>query len=246
MATPSQNNGATNRPRVLFVSHETTLSGAPESKLVHLAGWLQNAAGTWILVATPDHGPISKCSAAAGVPTIVEPTLLSDLTHAWLRERCAEFDVVVANTIASWPAIRAAHLEKKPALWYLHETLVAVRLIRAIPEMASALTMADLLITPTRQTARIYQGLTEAPIEVVPYGIPRPPVLSSSESERIGFLTLGSFEPRKGQDVLAEAISKMDGAAREHCAFGMAGRAFWTTEFYDGLKWRWLTSSGSS
>jgi glycosyltransferase involved in cell wall biosynthesis len=233
VAKPSQNNGATNRPRVLFVSHETTLSGAP-IQLVHLAGWLQNA-GWNILVATPDQGPISDMLATAGVPTIVEPTLLSDLTHAWLRERCAEFDVVVANTIASWPAIRAAHLEEKPALWYLHETLVAVRLIRAIPEMASALTMVDLLVTPTRQTARIYEGLTEAPIEVVPYGIPRPPVLSSSESERIRFLTLGSFEPRKGQDVLAEAISKMDGAALERCAFRMAGRVL-DDEFYDELK----------
>src|SRR5438067_1889446 len=220
MAT--QNNGATKRPRVLFVSHETTLSGAP-IQLVHLAGWLQER-GWKILVATPDHGPISDMLTGAGVPAVVEPTLLTDLTHAWLRERSKEFDVVVGNTIASWPAIRAAHLEGKPALWYLHETLVAVRLIRAIPEMASALTMADLLVTPTRQTARIYEGLTEVPIEIVPYGIPRPPVLASSGSERVRFLTLGSFEPRKGQDVLAEAIAKMDGATRERCRFKMAGR----------------------
>ena len=233
MATPSQNNGATNRPRVLFVSHETTLSGAP-IQLVHLAGWLHER-GWKILVATPDEGPITEMLAVAGVPTVVEPTLLTDLTHAWLRERCQEFDVVVANTIASWPAIRAAHLEGKSALWYLHETLVAVRLIRAIPEMASALTMADLLVTPTRQTARIYEGLTDKPIEVVPYGIPRPPVLSSSKSDRIRFLTLGSFEPRKGQDVLAEAISKMDVAARERCAFKMAGRVL-DDAFYDELK----------
>jgi glycosyltransferase involved in cell wall biosynthesis len=209
------------------------LSGAP-IQLVHLAGWLHER--NWkILVATPDHGPISEMLGAAGVPTVKEPTLLTDLTHAWLCERCQEFDVVVANTIASWPAIRAAHLEGKPALWYLHETLVAVRLIRAIPEMASALTMADLLVTPTQQTARIYEGLTEAPIEIVPYGIPRPPVLSSSRSERMRFLTLGSFEPRKGQDVLAEAISKMDGVTRERCSFKMAGRVL-DDAFYDELK----------
>jgi glycosyltransferase involved in cell wall biosynthesis len=222
VATRAQNNGATNRPRVLFVSHETTLSGAP-IQLVHLAGWLQQR-GWEMLVATPDHGPISEMLATARVPTVAESTLLTDLTHTWLRDRCREFDVVVANTIASWPAIRAADLEGKPALWYLHETLVAVRLIRAIPEMASALTMADLLVTPTRQTARIYEGLTEAPIEIVPYGIPRPPALSSDESERLRFLTLGSFEPRKGQDVLADAIAKLDIATRERCSFKMAGR----------------------
>jgi glycosyltransferase involved in cell wall biosynthesis len=228
-----QNNGAEKRPRILFVSHETTLSGAP-IQLVHLAGWLQEQ-GWDILVATPDHGPISEMLAIAGVPTVVESTLLTDLTHAWLREHSREFDAIVANTIASWPAIRAAHIEDKPSLWYLHETLVAIRLIRAIPEMASALTMADLLVTPTRQTARIYEGLTEAQIEIVPYGIPRPRVTAPVKSERTRFLTLGSFEPRKGQDVLAEAIAKLDTATRVRCSFKMAGRVL-DEAFYDELR----------
>jgi glycosyltransferase involved in cell wall biosynthesis len=228
-----EHNGAANRPRVLFVSHETTLSGAP-IQLVHLAGWLQDRGWT-ILVATPDSGPILEMLAARAVPTIVEPTLLTDLTHAWLRERCREFDVVVANTIASWPAVRAANLEEKPVLWYLHETLVAVRLIRAIPEMASALTVADLLVTPTRQTARIYQGLTEAPIKVVPYGIPRPEKISSAPGRQMRFLTLGSFEPRKGQDILAKAIGKLDAATRARCRFRMAGRIL-DEQFYFELQ----------
>jgi glycosyltransferase involved in cell wall biosynthesis/GT2 family glycosyltransferase len=228
-----QNNGTTDRPRVLFVSHETTLSGAP-IQLVHLAGWLRDH-GWSVLVASPDQGPISEMLAARGVPTIAESTLLTDLTHSWLRARCREFDVVVANTIASWPAIRAAHHERKPALWYLHETLVAVRLIRAIPEMASALTMADLLITPTQQTARIYQGLTEAPIEVVPYGIPRPSAVSAPLSEQLRFLTLGSFETRKGQDVLADAIDRVDQRTRARCRFKMAGRVL-DEGFYGELK----------
>ena len=38
-------NGVTNRRRVLFVSHETTLSGAP-IQLVHLTGWLQERGWT--------------------------------------------------------------------------------------------------------------------------------------------------------------------------------------------------------
>ncbi|HEX4630510.1 MAG TPA: glycosyltransferase [Chthoniobacterales bacterium] len=227
------NNGTTSRPRVLFVSHETTLSGAP-IQLVHLASWLQEH-GWDILVATPDYGPISDMLIARRVPTVVETTLLTDLAHVWLREQCRRFDVIVANTIASWPAIRAARQERKPSLWYLHETLVAIRLIRAIPEMASALTMADLLVTPTRQTARIYRGLTEAPIEVVPYGIPRPQTVSSEPGEQMRFLTLASFEPRKGQDVLAEAIRKLDATVRERCQFKMAGRAL-DEEFYAELQ----------
>ena len=227
--------GAAARPRVLFVSHETTLSGAP-IQLVHLARWLREA-GWNISVATPDEGPISEMLAAAGVATLVEPTLLTDLAHARLRTLCRDFDVIVANTIASWPAIRAAHLEGRPALWYLHETLVAVRLLRLIPEMGEALRMADLLITPTRQTARIYEGLTTAPIEVVPYGIPRPPTLARNDTETTRFITIGSFEPRKGQDVLLNAIAKLDAATRALCIFKMAGRVL-DEAFYRELQTR--------
>jgi glycosyltransferase involved in cell wall biosynthesis len=233
VATRTQKNGAATGPRVLFVSHETTLSGAP-IQLVHLARWLHKT-GWDICVAMPDDGPISQMLTDAGVATAVEATLLTDLDHTWLRERCREFDVIVANTIASWPAVRAAHLEQRPVLWYLHETLVAVRLIQAIPEMRSALGMADLLVTPTQQTARIYEGLTEAPIEVVPYGIPRPPAHPRNHSERLRFLTLGSFEPRKGQDVLVEAIRKLDTATGARCVFKMAGRVL-DGAFYKALQ----------
>ena len=74
----------------------------------------------------------------------MEPTLLDrSRARLKLRELCRDYDVIVANTIASWPAVRAAHLEKRPVLWYLHETLVAVRLIRAISEIRPALQMAN-------------------------------------------------------------------------------------------------------
>src|SRR5205807_10628025 len=111
-------------------------------------------------------GPISDVLAADGVPFVIHPGLLEDTEK--LRELAAQHDVVVANTIISWAAVRAAYLEGKPVIWYLHETLVAVRLIRQIPEMGPTLELATLLVTPTKQTARIYEGITHTPIEAVP------------------------------------------------------------------------------
>ncbi|HEX7516258.1 MAG TPA: glycosyltransferase [Chthoniobacterales bacterium] len=222
-------------PRVLFVSHETTLSGAP-IQLVHLARWLKKA-GWEVAVAAPDEGPISEMLARDGVTPLMEPTLLTDLQHAKLRELCRNYDVVVANTIVSWPAVRAAHLEKRPVLWYLHETLVAVRLMRAISEIRPAMQMANILVTPTRQTARVYEGLTLAPIEVVPYGIPKPPLIPHQKEDTTCFVTLGSFEPRKGQDVLLEAIHKLNADTRRRSSFKMAGRVL-DAEFFEKLKSR--------
>jgi len=220
-------------PRVLFVSHETTLSGAP-IQLVHLVRWLKNA-GWVVAVAVPDEGPISEMLVLDGIAVVTEPTLLTDLEHVKLRELCRDHDVIVANTIVSWPAVRAANLEERPVLWYLHETLVAVRLMRAISEIRPALQMANVLVTPTRQTARIYEGLTLAPIEVVPYGIPRPPVIPGPGNDSTCFVTLGSFEPRKGQDVLLEAIHKLDPEIRRRSSFKMAGRVL-DAEFFEKLR----------
>ena len=57
-------------PRVLFVSHETTLSGAP-IQLVHLVRWLKKA-GWEVAVVAPDEGPISEMLARDGIVTVME------------------------------------------------------------------------------------------------------------------------------------------------------------------------------
>jgi O-antigen biosynthesis protein len=211
------------RPKVLFVSHETTLTGAP-IQLLHLVRWLQKE-GWELLVVTPESGPISDLLAADGVPLIIHPGLLLEPGHAKLRELSAQCDIVVANTIISWAAVRAAHSEGKRVIWYLHETLVAVRLIRQIPEIGPTLELATLIVTPTRQTARILEGMTHTPIEVVPYGIPAVQVDGKgAAAARVTFVTAASLEPRKGQDILVAAIKELPAAIREAASFRVVGR----------------------
>jgi glycosyltransferase involved in cell wall biosynthesis len=224
VATAAQKTGPLReRPRVLFVSHETTLTGAP-IQLLHLVRWLQKE-GWDLAVVAPEPGPISDLLVADGIRVVIHPGLLEEPGHEKLRELSAPFDVVVANTIISWPAVRAAHLEGKPVIWYLHETLVAVRLIRQIAQMGPTLELATLLVTPTRQTARIFQGITRTPIEVVPYGIPLArPVAREDGDGPISFITAASVEPRKGQDILVEAIKALPAKIREAAIFKIVGR----------------------
>ena len=181
---------------VLFVSHETTLSGAP-MQLLHLVRWF-NREGWKVAFAAPEPGPISDLVAADGIEISFHPDLLEESSEPELRKLVARFDAVVANTIVSWRVVRAAHAEKKPVLWYLHETLVAVRLIREIPQMGTTLELANLLVTPTRQTARVFEGITHTPIEVVPYGIPDPVLRGGDASSGSGFSFCGlsSIESR--------------------------------------------------
>ena len=209
--------------RILLVSHETTLSGAP-IQLVDLAIRLQQS-GWQVVVAATEEGPIGKKLDFAGVKTVFEPELLLDPNLAALRRITKQSELVIANTIAAWQAVQAAHLEKVPVIWYLHETLVGRRLIEQISEIRQSLRLADMLVVPTRSTACVYEMWTNRPLEVVPYGIATPSVTPPVRNDGlISFVSLGTFERRKGQDVLVEAIGKLRPEIRARGTFKMAGR----------------------
>ncbi len=216
--------------RALFFAHETTWSGAPV-QLLHLVTWLKRS-GWDVAVAVPkpataESGPISLELAQAGVPTFPLVDLSQPPDFAELKTLCAPFDVVVANTLVMWAAVRAANEQGIPVLWYIHESLVAKQLIAQNPEIVPALGMADVLVMPTRRTAQLYALFTDRPIEVVPYGIPAaqiPPDLPPSDPALIRFLLLGTYEPRKGQDLFLEAIKQLRRSTQSRASFQMAGR----------------------
>ena len=216
--------------RALFFTHETTWSGAP-IQLLHLVRWLKRS-GWEVAVAvpkptTPESGPISGELTLAGVKTF--PVL--DLSHpadfAELKALCAGFDVVIANTLVMWTAVRSANGQGVPVLWYIHESLVAQHLIEMNPEIIPALGLADVLATPTRQTAQLYARFTDRSIQVVPYGIPAAriqPLVPSGDPMLTRFLLLGTYEPRKGQDLLLRAIEQLGPSTSSRASFQMAGR----------------------
>jgi len=225
---------STPRRHLLFVSHETTLSGAP-IQLLHFLPWLRDR-GWHVVFAAPEPGPISEMLEKEGITILLDETLLTDSDHTRLQKMVLGADVVIANTIVSWPAVRAAFRRRVPVIWYLHETLVANWLMGQIPEIQPTLRLADLLITPTERTVAIYRNLTKTRVAVVPYGIPVPARVSPKKGEGIcKFVTLGSFERRKGQDILLEAIERFNQSLPNLGSFKMAGRVL-ESAFFERLR----------
>jgi glycosyltransferase involved in cell wall biosynthesis len=214
---------STTHPRVLFFSHETTLSGAP-LQLLHLITRLNEQ--DWNAVfAAPELGPVAELLRQRGTRVELDGSFLVDPDRAKLRALAREFDVVVANTITCWPAVEAAHRENVPVLWYIHETLVAAQFIKQVWQISDALNTARLIVVPTSQTARVLNGATQTRIETVPYGIPDQSNFGSQpDGDLISFVALGSFEPRKGQDLLVDAIERLSRTTQARASFKLAGR----------------------
>lgn len=225
----------------MFFFHETTWSGAP-IQLLHLMTWLK--ARGWEIAAavpqgaTPEAGPIGACLANMGVEVFPVIDLSAPPDFAALRDLAQRFEVVVANTLVMWAAVRAAHEAGVASIWYIHESLVAQQLIEQNPEIQATLALAQLLVMPTRRTARLYAGYVNRSIEVVPYGIPASKAATVAiSSHQPTILLLGTYEARKGQDVFLEAIHQMPAALRGRARFQMAGRKL-DQAFFDKLAQR--------
>jgi glycosyltransferase involved in cell wall biosynthesis/GT2 family glycosyltransferase len=205
------------------------LSGAP-MQLLHYLRVLDR--DDWdVTFAAPAPGPISDSLASHDTQVVFDATFLTDLAHTALRRTVRDYDIVVANTIASWPAVRAARAARVPVIWYIHETRVGVWLMEQIAQIRPTLRDADLIVAPTRETARIYEPLSRGAIEVVPYGIPDRGQSAPPYGDGVRFLVLGSYEPRKGQDIMIDAVRRLPAEARERSRFTFVGRVL-DDDFY--------------
>ncbi len=219
--------------RLLIVSHEMTLSGAP-IQLAYLVQWLQHRGWKTVVVA-PEPGPLA--AKLEGIEIIYEPLLLIDPAYGALRRLAPQFDVVLANTIATWEAVQACRFEHVPVVWYIHETQVGAQLMQLIHMIEPSLGLADAVITPTFSTARVYAPFMRRQIDVIPYGIPAVNPGTPSSTGKLRFVVVATYESRKGQDLLIEAVRQLSAGTSARTLFQFAGRAL-DEPFYAALRER--------
>ena len=212
--------------RVLFVADEKTLSGAPLpwiylAESLHRQGWD-------IMLAAPASAPIVDLFHKAGIHVELDASLLADPLCQKLRGLVRECDVVVANTILSWPAVETAYRENVSVIWNLHETVLATGLITQYARARDALHLASVIVVPTWQRAHVLKGATQARIEIIPHGIPdRSDIETNAKVETVSFVALGDFQPSEGQDVLVDAIGRLDSTTRRKTSSSKSPAEYW-------------------
>ncbi|MGI9115587.1 MAG: glycosyltransferase [Chthoniobacterales bacterium] len=220
---------------VLFVSQDLSLSGAP-LLLLHLVEWCRDN-GIFSAVASPVDGPLRQRFVEADVPLIIDPLIARG--HESFGRLAAQFDVVVANTIKSVGAISAARQQLVPVAWWLHETKVGEHFMKRDARVGAALMFADLIFAPSEASLAIYRPHGDGKMRRLVSGIPdlraRVNNGASPDDGRVRFLMLGTVEPRKGQDILVEAIRRMNPKLAEHALFEVVGSGL-DAQFIDKIR----------
>ena len=208
---------------VLFVSHDLSSSGAP-ILLFHLVKWCKEH-GIFPVVIAPEGGALRERFREEAIVTIVDPLVATG--HESFRRFLRDFDCVVANTIRAWPAVRAAHEEAVPVMWWLHETLVGDHFLRKDQNLRASIPLADFIFTPAERTSAVYRPFTNRPIRRLRSGIPDIAMATERRSmnvDRLRFVLLGSLEPRKGQDIFVEALQQLPPDLQSRAEFKIVGR----------------------
>ena len=206
---------------VLLISHDLSGSGAP--RIVFEMARVLRDAGHFVVVASPADGVYRERLNAIGVPVIIDELLLRQ--HPSLERLAKNFDLVIANTVVTWPTIKLLG-EAVETYWYIHEISLLQNLLNIQPEIKDAFPLAK----------RVWVGSDHAAALVLPhrpdavilkYGVK--PLGDVKDELAIGRLPLsvslfGSYELRKGQDLAIAAFAALPPEYRSKLRLNLFGR----------------------
>ncbi len=192
------------RPKALLVSQDMSASGAP-GLLLEIARSL--VTGGWdVMVWSLAPGPMVDRFTANNIPVVVDGV-------RGLRQMvpllATSFDIAICNTAVTQAAVTtlAPHF---PTLWYLHEVSMLEALVPR-KTFRKALALSHLVWAGSELSARIVRE-HRADVQIVPYGlspIAAEPLEAFDPNVSVRLAVFGSYESRKGQDLLLDAYLRL-------------------------------------
>ena len=211
--------------RAVVLSHELTMTGAP-IVLVSAIPVLRSLGYEVVVLGPSDEGSL-PLFLEAGAAVV---TRRDCVTSSTLWELASSADFVLANTVVEAPAVCTLNGGFVPVLWWLHDAFAGYPFItHKIPkELADNVHIAAV---GSHATAAMHSVRPKFKVEQLIYGLPDyaresfPRYDLSYVGGRPLFVTVGSMEMRKGQDIYCEAIRLLPPEVREKASFLFVGKA---------------------
>lgn len=209
---------------VLFISHDTNLSGAEISLLRFVSHLDRTRFAPSVLV--PGEGPLNKLLERHGIPFYIAPYhMVVDVDWdnpgilsqgAAIRDACLALcpTLVVVNTNTLPQAVMAVVTTDIPLMVHVHAFIVKHQYQHLSPKVRSAdkmwLNAAEKLIACSPWTAKFYQELLDRDVEAISNTTPIPQSFvpygdQQTDTPRISMLA--TIEPHKRPDMFIKATA---------------------------------------
>jgi glycosyltransferase involved in cell wall biosynthesis len=219
---------------ILLISHELSLTGAPIMLFAAAKELKKN--GFYPVVISPEDGFLRKEFEKENIPVIVDEMIFK---KHWLTEKFIKnFDLIVANTVMTFPIIEQLESYGVSILWWLHES-AGLNFLKKFPNKESILHRCKKIIfvsnyasrfleVPSNKLCILQNGTKDVFIESE----------TNKKGQRLKFCVIGTIEQRKGQDIFVEAIKLIPKEIRARAKFFIVGRKSAATSFVNDLKER--------
>lgn len=211
--------------RAFVMSHVLDMTGAP-IVLVSAVPVLREM-GYEVVVLGPDDSGSLQLFVDAGAAVITRAGCVSSNT-LWGLALCADF--VLVNTVVEARAIRALSNAPVPVLWWLHDAFAGYpHIAHQIPKTIAS--NVQVYSVGKHAAAAMHSVRPDFEIRQLIYGLPDyaqedfPRCDLGYPSDRPLFVTVGSFERRKGQDIFCKAIRLLPDEVRQKASFLFVGKA---------------------
>ena len=209
----------------MVLCHEFSMTGAP-IVLVNAVPVLRKM-GFEVVVIGPIDGAAANLFIEAGAVVVLNPEQLRNKALCGIAYNC---DLVFANTVCEADAVSLLNGAPVPVIWWLHDAFIGYPAIaEKIPlKMKENVTLCAV---GSHAAAAMHSVRPKFKIKQLLYGLPDYAQdsfakldLSFAKGKQL-FVTIGSLEHRKGQDILCEAIRILPKEKREKAAFLFVGKA---------------------
>ena len=190
--------------RILLVSHELSVTGAPNSLLRH-ARYMRDA-GHDVTVWTYRDGPLRARYEESGfVPQLVE-----DSRGAVVAAANAErpFDFILCNTVRTYRAADVLQRRRTPCVWFVRETLVLDEDYWMNPDFARVFRSFGNIYTVSDYNAEVVRAYNPN-VRVIRNAVPDVFRGFSGPTDHVRFGYIGSYIASKGVDLLLEAFERI-------------------------------------
>lgn len=216
-------------PRILLISHELSLTGAP-IVLFNIAKILKKN-NFEVMVISYSGGKLAKAYKEIGVPVFIVDMIYADISE--FVNLAKMFDLVIANTVVTYRAVWYIHNIVK-YIWFIHEAkgfetdLLPWYAIPKYncPSVVEVLRDADKIYTVSEYAGQIMSKYSDN-VQIIYNGLEDEYTnLSDTKktSNKLVFSFIALVGKRKACDIFLKAITMLPESYRNKVTFKIAGR----------------------
>lgn len=216
--TKEQNKGS-----ILMVSHDSLLGGATIA--LQYAARALNKNGYYVTFLLPEEGGMIQELEKDDIHYIVDSTVYG--SNEWMQY-ARNYDVVFLNTLLMGEYIGQLQKFGEKIFWWIHEAPEYYKKIGKSKYIFDVNSRLRICCVGKYAKEVFERNFPEISADVLLYGLSdynnADTITRTKKSNQVIFLSVGTIEKRKGQDILCESIELLSDEDRAKCQFLFIGK----------------------